>query len=77
MSPESATTKPWRQLFAEHDKIAMIAVDEAHCISEWLVVHTMHCYIEILSIDYNFIGVKVFVQLSQDLGDSVHFLLHL
>ena len=36
MSPETAVSNPWRQLFRE-GKIAAVAVDEAHCISEWLV----------------------------------------
>ena len=42
MSPESAVGQPWRQLFGMQCftcKLALIAVDEAHCISEWLVVH--------------------------------------
>ena len=40
MSPETAITKPWRKLFKE-GKIAIIAIDEAHCISEWLVFATI------------------------------------
>ena len=40
MSPESATTDPWRQVFGSRcfvSNLAIIAVDEAHCIVEWLV----------------------------------------
>ena len=36
MSPETAITNPWRNVFRER-KIAMVAVDEAHFILEWLV----------------------------------------
>ena len=40
MSPETATTRPWRQLFSEkyyRSNLALLAVDEAHCVYEWLV----------------------------------------
>lgn len=40
MSPETAVSRPWRGLFGEpHFKsnLIMVAVDEAHCIYEWLV----------------------------------------
>lgn len=40
MSPEVATTHPWRSVFEiEHVKrnLALVAIDEAHCICEWLV----------------------------------------
>ena len=36
MSFETAVSDPWRQLFKD-GKIVAVAVDEAHCISEWLV----------------------------------------
>ena len=39
MSPEIATTAPWRDLFiAPYVKkhLVLVAVDEAHCIEEWL-----------------------------------------
>ena len=36
MSPETAITAPWRVLFREK-RIAVVAVDEAHCILEWFV----------------------------------------
>ena len=40
MSPESATTSPWKQLYKEKflkQNLVVIAIDEAHCIQEWLV----------------------------------------
>ena len=40
MSPEAATTRPWRKIFEEaHFKanLSLLAVDEAHCITEWSV----------------------------------------
>ncbi len=37
MSPESATADPWRKILHKQNNIAMVAVDEAHCISEWWV----------------------------------------
>lgn len=39
MSPEMAVKAPWRNIFqAPHFKehLALVAVDEAHCIPEWL-----------------------------------------
>lgn len=39
MSPETAVTLPWRNLFTNAEfqqKLCIIAVDEAHCIFEWL-----------------------------------------
>ena len=40
MSPEAAATKPWRELFKSpmfRKHLVLLAVDEAHCISEWYV----------------------------------------
>ncbi|HUP67164.1 MAG TPA: DNA helicase RecQ [Sphingomicrobium sp.] len=34
VAPERATTDGFRQLI-EHQKVALIAIDEAHCVSEW------------------------------------------
>src|SRR3954454_16019348 len=34
VAPERATTDGFRQL-AEHQRLALIAIDEAHCVSEW------------------------------------------
>ena len=39
MSPEHAVTAPWRKVFESpffRQHLAVIAVDEAHCISDWL-----------------------------------------
>lgn len=38
MSPEVAVRPPWRNLFQSSffkENLALIAVDEAHCIAEW------------------------------------------
>ena len=40
MSPEGATTSPWKQLYKEkffNQHLVLIAIDEAHCIHEWSV----------------------------------------
>jgi ATP-dependent DNA helicase RecQ len=34
VAPERATTDGFRQLI-EHERLALIAIDEAHCVSEW------------------------------------------
>lgn len=37
--PETAVSPPWRDLFSTpvfKEELAEVAVDEAHCISEWL-----------------------------------------
>ena len=42
MSPETAIDPPWRTVFsAEYVKthLALVALDEAHCIVDWLVLH--------------------------------------
>lgn len=39
MAPETAVSPLWRDLFSTpvfKEKLAEVAVDEAHCISEWL-----------------------------------------
>ena len=41
MSPETAALPPWCGVFLDKDfrkKLTLIAVDEAHCIAEWLDV---------------------------------------
>ena len=40
MSPETIVLPEWRRLLAEpalQHKVCMVAIDEAHCIHEWLV----------------------------------------
>ena len=40
MSPETALANPWREVFVTpffKKNLVLIAIDEAHCISEWLV----------------------------------------
>ena len=40
MSPETATSAPWRNVFGEQylkANLCSVAVDESHCIVEWLV----------------------------------------
>ena len=44
ISPEAATTRPWRKVFAEtyfKSNLILLAVDEAHCITEWLVLENV------------------------------------
>ena len=44
MSPEAATTRPWRRLFEEtyfKSNLALLAIDEAHCITEWSVLRAL------------------------------------
>ncbi len=60
MSPELAVSCHWRVLFSSptfKKKLVMVAVDEAHCIPEWLAGATMvlsivqnnkHCGLNIL-----------------------------
>ena len=39
MSPETAVKPPWRKLFSNtrfQQNAVMVAIDEAHCIHEWL-----------------------------------------
>ena len=40
MSPETAVTNPWRTVFTSAN-LALVAIDEAHCIAEWLVLSSM------------------------------------
>ena len=47
MPPEIATTGPWRSIFAStymHQHLVLVAVDEAHCIREWLVDSIVRIY---------------------------------
>ncbi len=41
MSPETATSDPWRKLLHRQGNIAVVAIDEAHCISERWVTYTV------------------------------------
>ena len=42
MSPESTQDKSWREIFHSKSvfkkRLSILAVDEAHCISEWFVI---------------------------------------
>ena len=41
VSPETVQSAEWKALISDpiiKKKVAMVAVDEAHCISEWLIV---------------------------------------
>lgn len=37
MSPEIAISNPWRDLFSSKLQLSLLAIDEAHCVYEWLV----------------------------------------
>ena len=46
-SPEAVLTiSKWRNVLTSSvsEKIVAIAVDEAHCASQWYVVHVLHVY---------------------------------
>ena len=49
MSPECAIKPPWRLIYTTpygKNNIVLVAVDEAHCIEDWLVtVYTTYKYI--------------------------------
>ena len=41
MSPESVQVREWRSVLSSEvlkERLVLVAVDEAHCISEWLVL---------------------------------------
>ena len=66
MSPESATTSPWKQLYKEksfNQHLVLIAIDEAHCIHEWSVPILSNFNLLELVV----IGVKIFAKLSPTL----------
>ena len=41
MSPETAISPHWRALFTAKKQLALVAIDEAHCIVDWLVLRIM------------------------------------
>ena len=48
MSPETIVLKQWKKLFADKSvqkRVCIVAIDEAHCIVEWLVyfITTLVC----------------------------------
>ena len=60
MSPETAVAAEWRRVFTNAYvklKLALIAVDEAHCITEWSASYMCIMYVHIMAISVR-VGVR-------------------
>ena len=49
MSPETAVSAEWRKMFDSayvKQQLVLVAIDEAHCIPEWLVSQCVMCELD-------------------------------
>lgn len=74
VSPETAQSTDWKLMFTDHElkgKISLIAVDEAHCISEWLII--INCSNLQITVLYTLIvGVLILGRRFRKWGDYEH-----
>ena len=74
ISPESATSKPWRGLFSSavfRTNLVLLAIDEAHCISEWYVLYALY-RVNFFMLVMILLGVQIFVWHLEELAVCEH-----
>ena len=71
MAPETAVSSPWRDIFSTalfQRNLVLVAIDEAHCISEWLVQHSkLDVSIGSIFVPLSYLGVMISELLSLEL----------